>query len=196
MNVNRLINIITILMWGWLLQDDSAYHLNDHYYVCISPQFAPSWTNPILEGIAVWNQFGENRFYLSSDGLCDVLIAPATGKVAKRLEQELKDPYVLGYADFPHNTIYLFMDKVYGETDLMNLVSHEAGHFIGLQHIPMKRFAIMNPYRRYYGYIHPHLFRADIEEYCRIWNCPAIDYNSIDDTVSYGIVNIPDAGIN
>ena len=176
---NRIASVLLALIWCWPLEHDQNYHLNDHYYVCISPEFNQWQHESISEGVALWNGMGETRFYAETNGLCNILIAPAVGKDAKRLEAALGDPFILGYADTRKSTIYLWMDKVYGSTDLVMLAAHEAGHMINQSHIGMDKIAVMNPYKRYYGPAHPHLYRADLEQYCHHFHCRGVDINNI-----------------
>lgn len=175
---------------GWPLEHDQTYHLQDHYCVCISPEFSDVQHEAIEEGISLWNQMGQTRFYAETNGLCNVAVIPVRAEWAHRLEKTVGDTLVLGWADSNTNSIYLWIDKIYDLKDLTVLATHESGHWIQMDHIDMRHLAIMNPYRRYYGFGPVHLYRPDLEQYCQHWKCQGIDWAHTDDVV----YALPDGG--
>lgn len=189
--LEKLLISFYIVILCWQIKDNNAYHLNDHYSICLSPEFNDWQRESIDNGIDLWNGMGKTRFYSGTGSTCDILVVLATGSVATMIEHKTKDPRILGYADLDGHIIYLLMDKVYDAHDLTYLSAHEAGHFLAQEHIPMSRLAVMNPYRRYYGSGPPHLFRADLEQYCHHQKCSNVDWAHTDDVV----YSMPDAGI-
>lgn len=187
--VNKVIIGLCISIICWCLHDENAYHLTSHYYACISPEFSDLDQRSITKGMSLWNDLGETQFYQADQGVCDIVVISVRGAEADRLAKRIHDPALLGYADFHHHSIYLFMDRIYDRTDLTNIAAHEFGHYLGLDHIPMSRFAIMNPHNRYFGFQQTHLFRADVEQYCAIWRCNDVNFDAVDDNVSYGFVD-------
>lgn len=189
MNVRNLISIFVSALLIFLavvpVEDNNSYHIDDQYWVCLSSDFTKYQTAAIWDGLNLWTSLGRTHFLPKTDGLCNVLIRPVKGKEAERLEKKWHDDFILGYADIYTNTIFIFIDRVYGLDELRIIAGHEAGHWIALDHIPMDRPALMNPsYRGYYNQVFQ-LYPADIEEYCRHWNCKNIDTSKIrwlDDT--------------
>lgn len=190
MNVRNLIStfISALLIFIAIspVQHDQIYHINEQYWVCISPEFNEYQTAAIWDGINIWNTLGRTHFLPETNGLCNILVRPVRGKEATRFEKKWNDEYVIGYAEVETNSVLIFIDKIYSLEELGITTCHEFGHYLNLFHIPMDRIAIMNPYKRHYveGF---RLYPADIEEYCRHWNCKDIDTSKIiwmQDTIS------------
>lgn len=184
MNVAKnFLFIICIYGICWFIQSNNAFHLTDHYFYCVDPNFSDLEVSHIQGAISLWNDLGGTRFEPATDTWCDLGIVSVKDAWAHTLEHRLHDPNVLGFADRDAHTLDLFTDKVYDGDDLTYLTAHELGHFLGLEHIAMNRMAVMNHYRRYYGSKPPHLFVADVEAYCKLWNCDQVNWEDYDNVV-------------
>lgn len=72
----------------------------------------------------------------------------------------------------PHPVIFLVMDRLENPRDFYDVVMHELGHAIGLDHIPA-RDSIMYAHHSPSSPNCPH--QADMAEFCRVYGCELKD---------------------
>lgn len=185
MNVIRLAELLRKICWVLIIitacntiHHDRTYSKRPHYNYCISPEFDKFDKEEIVKGISIWNTLGEEHFSHSEE-LCDVLIRPIRREDFPSLKKDYRDTTLLGLSDYKTNTISLYVDKIYTYEAMETVIMHEGGHWIGLKHVPMKYWAVMNEYQT--CPIRFRFYREDLKEYCRHWNCKNVDIDRIVD---------------
>lgn len=145
--------------------------------------FEPGFTfhqeNVIAEGLSIWSRDTGGRVTfteVASGG--NLTIVVGMEELAAATDAKINAPMVNGKVakviglSIPNKgIIYLFVNRAQDDNLLKNTAAHEAGHQIGLHHIPMEELALMNPASTPVSIKDVRLSKYDINAFCDYWGC-------------------------
>lgn len=149
----------------------SSYASTLHNTVVFDSSFSPIEKRYIMNGFNVWGQ----------ETNCDVLFEEKEGgrieikrstyednqKFDKQFDGDVIGLSVKGN----HPQIYFAMDRLNTLGDLELVAAHEAGHHLGMDHVPQDELAIMNPVEPAALVRDIHLTQYDLDQFNNFWKC-------------------------
>jgi hypothetical protein len=143
---------------------DTGYHIQEQYSVCIDSAFTNHEHAIIIEGVSVWNT---NVVRFREDNDCTANIVKATAWDERWTSEEH-----IGVSDFYANEMIVFTRRIIGDDELRLIAGHEAGHFLNLSHTdPIKYPAIMDSVVREDVEEDFKLYPEDVRQLCSRWKC-------------------------
>jgi len=138
--------------------------------VSFSEEFSPEEKLVILKGFNVWGRETacKANFVETADGTIAIKKTTDQELIAFELKEGKKIIGLSIQSDNP--TIYFIFQKIDTALKLELVAAHEAGHMLGMEHIPQKQVAIMNPAVNSL-ILEDHLTQYDLDQFDNYWRC-------------------------
>lgn len=124
-----------------------------------------------------WNSDTDRMSFTGDECTHDVFVISMTSndkpvqELEKRKGKELRDPVtLLGFTRSicEERFVVLVMDRLYDKALLRNVAVHEAGHLVGLDHIPVPNESVMFPSM---DKATPRPTELDLKQFCMLYRC-------------------------
>lgn len=146
--------------------------------ITFDQNFTPEQKDLVLQGLSVWERDTGGRVtFREVTENATIQIVSGTEAQAKSAEQTLfgKNPEqaggVLGYSLPAHHILYMFFGRIPDNDSIVETAAHEAGHQIGMVHVPNNEVALMNPNQQPLLKGNTYLTNYDIIQFCQYWGC-------------------------
>lgn len=148
---------------------DTPWTAEAHNTVTFDPAFSEAEKVAIMEGFNLWHRdTGMVSFEEKPNG--NIFIKKATEEEQIYWDKKIGSSLV-GLSDKDKHTMYLMTGKIKTLSYLRLVAAHEAGHFLGLEHVPQQQTAVMNPSVNKNLIENPYLTRYDLNIFCDYWDC-------------------------
>ncbi len=127
----------------------------------------------IMEGLNVWKEDIGDSVEFTEVKVGNIQIHKATDEEMAKFDEQSKPKKPVGLASRHANDsdIYFMFQRITSLKYLRLVAAHEAGHHLGMDHIPQEQTAIMNPFVNLDLIDNQHLTIYDIDQFCNHWGC-------------------------
>ncbi len=148
-----------------------AWSPNLENTVAFSDEFSQEEKAYILHGFNVWERETNCKVSFVEATNAQIQIVKATNDEVVQFDIKHKER-VIGLAELNKDPkIYFAFQRVSSFEELELVAAHEAGHHLGMLHVPQEQTAVMNPSinKALVGY--DHLTQYDLDQFDNYWRC-------------------------
>ncbi len=141
--------------------------------VVFDANFSKEEKATIMEGFNMWHEsFGDGvGFTEAEDGI--IKIHKGTNEDMAKFDEEAKPKKPVGLSSLHYHDkqIHFMFQRIPSLKFLKLVAAHEAGHHLGMGHVPQEQTAIMNPNVNMLLIDEQHLTIYDTDQFCNHWSC-------------------------
>lgn len=139
--------------------------------VSFSDEFSQEEKGAIIFAFNVWDRETNCSVSFVESPDASIQIVKATDEEMKGYDLK-KHRTVIGIAELDNDPRIFFMfQRIRSLEELELVAAHEAGHHLGMEHIPQEQTSIMNPAVNNLLLNHTHLSQYDIDQFNNHWGC-------------------------